>query len=196
MAERPYKRRRFFIDRLQLQLLAITSVYVLTTAAIFSLAMFGPLIWELNVEDPGARGATAATEFLFLHTRFWPALVVAFLTISAHSLFTSHRIVGPLYRFRVAFGHIEQGNLVPGIELRRRDFLAKEAEALNDMVTSLRERVGRLGTAHRDVVRESAGVERALQADSIREARVHLVELERALARQQQELDAFRIEAN
>ena len=112
-----------------------------------------------------------------------------------HSIFTSHRIVGPLYRFRVVFEAIKEGNLVPWIGLRRRDFLVKEAEELSEMVTSLRDRVRRLSTAHGEAVRESIGIERALRTDSIHEARAHLVELERTLARQQQELDAFRIEA-
>ncbi len=194
MAKRDHKRRHFLIDRLQLQLLAITLVYFLTTAVVLSLAMFGPLIWELNVDEPSTNQAAAAAEFLSLHTRFWPALLVAFVALSVHSIFTSHRIVGPLYRFRVVFEQVKQGNLVPYVGLRRRDFLLKEATALDEMITSLRDRVHRLGTSHGEAVKESAGIERALQDESIREARVHLVELERALTHQQQQLDAFRIE--
>ena len=195
MGKNGHKRRRILIDRLQIRLLAIMLVYFLTTAAVFSLAMFAPLVWQLSVEEPGIEQAETAAEFLSLHSRFWPALLLTFALMSVHSIFTSHRIVGPLYRFRVVFEEIEQGNLVPWVQLRRRDFLVKEAEALSDMVTSLRDRVDRLGTANRVAVTESTGIERALQTDSIREARVHLVELKRTLTRQQEELDAFRIEA-
>lgn len=195
MTKRAHNRRRILIDRLQLRLLAITLLYFLVTAVILSLAMFGPLIWELSVAEPGIGQAAAAAEFLSLHTRFWPALLATFVTLSVHSIFTSHRIVGPLYRFRVVFEQVKQGNLVPSVEVRRRDFLLKEATALDEMVTSLRDRVHRLTTAHGEAVKESAGVKRALQDESIRAARVHLVELERALTRQQQQLDAFRIEA-
>ena len=195
MGKRDHKRRRILIDRLQIQLLAIMLVYFLTAAVVLSLAMFAPLVLQLSVEKPSIEQAETATEFLSLHTRFWPALLLTFAALSVHSIFTSHRIVGPLYRFRVVFDQVAQGNLVPWVGLRRRDFLMKEAEALNEMVTSLRDRIHRLATTHDEAVRESNDIERALRTDSIREARAHLVELQGTLTRQQQELDAFRIEA-
>ena len=195
MAKKAFKRRRILIDRLQLQLLAIVLAYVLATTVALSLAIFAPLIWQLSVEEPGIDQAAPAAEFLSLHTRFWPALLVVFVALSVHSVFTSHRIVGPLYRFRLEFDQIKRGNLVPGFGLRRRDFLSKEAEALNEMIISLRDRVHRLATAHGEAVRESTGIERALQTNSLGEAQAHLAELVRALTREQEELDAFCVEA-
>ena len=70
MGKRGHKRRRILIDRLQIQLLAIMLVYFLTTAVVFSLAMFAPLVWQLSVEEPGIEQAETAAEFLSLHTRF------------------------------------------------------------------------------------------------------------------------------
>ena len=195
MAKKAFKRRRILIDRLQLQLLAIVLAYFLATTVALSLAIFAPLIWELSVEAPGAEQVAPAAEFLSLHTRFWPALLVVFVALSVHSIFTSHRIVGPLYRFRLEFDQIKRGNLVPGFGLRRRDFLSKEAEALNEMIIGLRDRVHRLATAHGEAVRESTGIERALQTNSLGEAQTHLAELVRALTREQEELDAFCVEA-
>ena len=157
MTKRGHNHRRILIDRLKSQFLAIILVYLLAAAAIFSLALFAPLIWELNGEDSAIERARAAAEFLSFHTRFWPALLLTAAAMLMHSIFTPHRILDPL--------------------------------------SSLRDHVHRLATAHGEAVRESTSIERALQTDSIREARVHLVELERALTRQQQQFDAFGIEA-
>ena len=194
MASRPYKRRRILIDRLQWQLLGITLVYLAATALMFSAALFAPLIWELRGNQSSIEQAAAATEFLALHRRFWPALIVTFAALSIHSVFTSHRIVGPLYRFRVVFGEVAAGNLVPWVGLRRRDFLVPEAQALSNMLVSLRDRIARIA-AHQDEARRYlAGVKRAVATNSVREARPHLVELERALSELEQQVEYFRLE--
>lgn len=194
MASRPYKRRRILIDRLQWQLLGITLLYLIATALMFSAAMFAPLIWALQGNEPSIEQATAATAFLALHQRFWPALIVTFVALSLHSVFTSHRIVGPLYRFRVVFGEVAAGNLVPWVGLRRRDFLVAEAQALSDMLVSLRDRITRIATHQGEARRYLAGVKRALTTNSVREARDHLVELERTLAELEEQVNQFRLE--
>jgi len=196
MAKRAYKRRRILIDRRQLQLLGVTVLYFVTTALVFAVTMFGPLVVQLSGEQtPSTEQAAVANEFLALHARFWPALLVTFVLLSVHSVFTSHRIVGPLYRFRAVFKEIQEGNLMPWIGLRRRDLLIREATALNDMVVSLRERIARLAGQQQRARRELSGVERSLETNSIREAKVHLVELDEALSALSEQLDGFRFEA-
>jgi nitrogen fixation/metabolism regulation signal transduction histidine kinase len=193
MATRRYKRRRILIDRRQIDLLGVTLLYFVATALVFAATMFGPLVVELAGGEPSLEQAAIASEFLSLHTRFWPALLATFALLSVHSIFTSHRIVGPLYRFRTVFKEVQEGNLVPWIGLRRRDLLIREATALNDMVTSLRERVSRLSAQQERAHRELASVERSLQTNSVREARVHMVELDEALTTLGEQLDGFRL---
>ena len=194
MASRAHKRRRILIDGLQWQLLAITLLYLVATAVMFSAAMFAPLIWQLEGDVTLVERAAAGTEFLALHRRFWPALIVTFVSLSVHSVFTSHRIAGPLYRFRVVFAEVAAGNLVPWTNLRRRDFLVTEAQALNDMVISLRDRITRIATYQSEAKRSLAGVERALRTNALREARTHLVELQRTLGELEQEVDHFQLQ--
>ena len=189
-----YKRRRFLIDRLQVRLLAIALAYLLVTAAVLSLAVFGPLMWELRAGNSGLDQAAAAAQFLSLHARFWPAMLVTAVAMSLHSILTTHRIAGPLYRFRVVFGQVKEGNLVPWVGLRRRDYLWNEASALEEMIASLRERVGALSDAHGDAARQTADLAHALADGSAAEARGRLAALEQALSRQRQQLDAFRLE--
>lgn len=181
MRDHRHKRRRILIDRLQLQLLGITVLYFVTAATVFAVAIFAPLVWTLNVDDPGIEQASAASEFLTLHQRFWPALLVTFALLSAHSVLTSHRIVGPLYRFRAVFGEIQRGNLGITVGLRRRDFLLKEADALNRMIVSLREGMNRMSRHGSEARRLASELERALQSGSTDETRRQLADLQQAL---------------
>ncbi|MCF8064218.1 MAG: methyl-accepting chemotaxis protein [Desulfarculaceae bacterium] len=57
------------------------------------------------------------------------------------ALFVSHRMGGPLYRMEMAFKGMAQGRLDQRVNLRRGDQLQREAEALNQGVGSLRERL-------------------------------------------------------
>ena len=193
MASRPYKRRRILIDRLQWHLLVVTLAYSAATATVFAAALFAPLIWELRGNEPSIDQAIIAAEFLALHQRFWPALLVTIVVLSVHSVFTSHRIVGPLYRFRVVFAEVKAGNLAPWVGLRRRDFLAREAAALNDMLVSLRDRIARIAGHQSEARRYLAGIERALETNSVGEARTQLIELERTLSELEQQVEQFRL---
>lgn len=101
-----------------------------------SAAVFGPLIVELQGRD----AADAATKFLWLHAWFWPVTAVAMAVKALHAVWLSHRIAGPLYRFRRVFDQLARGDLSGRVRIRPRDYLIDEAHALDVAVSSLRER--------------------------------------------------------
>jgi methyl-accepting chemotaxis protein len=82
-----------------------------------------------------------ASEFLSLHTRLWPAVVMLFVLLSIHSVFVSHRIAGPLFRFRKVLGAVAKGDLSVRLTLRKNDYLVKEGESVDAMILALRDRV-------------------------------------------------------
>ncbi|MFN3395547.1 MAG: HAMP domain-containing protein [Thermodesulfovibrionales bacterium] len=53
------------------------------------------------------------------------------------SLFLSHRIAGPLYRFEISIEEIIKGNLSFRIKLRKKDEAKELAEAMNRMIETL-----------------------------------------------------------
>ncbi|MFN3480951.1 MAG: HAMP domain-containing protein [Thermodesulfovibrionales bacterium] len=53
------------------------------------------------------------------------------------SLFLSHRIAGPLYRFEKSIEEIIKGNLSFRIKLRKKDEAKELAEAINRMIETL-----------------------------------------------------------
>ena len=195
MASRKYKRRRILIDPLQYRLLGITFLYFLATTGVFAAALFLPPILDLQAggQDIQQR-ASVASEFLVLHRRFWPALLITFVLLSVHSVITSHRIAGPLYRFRAVFDAVRQGDLMAWTGIRARDMLGNEAESLQAMVVSLRERVGRIAGGYTDTRRSFNLLKRAIQAKSMDEARTRLAEHEESILLLGDTVDEFKYE--
>jgi general secretion pathway protein G len=94
------------------------------------------LIVELR--EPGH--TVAAGRFLWLHTWFWP-IALAVLTVAVvHAVWISHRIAGPLYRFRRVFDQMAAGDLTPQVRIRDGDYLTAEAAAFDTALACIRAR--------------------------------------------------------
>lgn len=141
MSETRHKRRRLLIDSFQYRMLGIAFVYLAAAVLILATAIFLPVMIDLRSGPvPDSGDAAAAAEFLALHARFWPALGITILLVMVHALVTSHRIAGPLYRFRATYKDIAEGKLPGGVGIRKNDYLGKDAHALDAMIEALRER--------------------------------------------------------
>ena len=101
--KRSYRRRRIVVDGLQYRLLAINLLYFLVILLILAAFLFTPLVLKLRDGTTllsAAEQQEVASQFLTLHKRIWPALLITFGLLSVHSILVSHRIAGPLYQFR------------------------------------------------------------------------------------------------
>jgi hypothetical protein len=138
-----FKRRRYIIHRkLQLTLIIISLSYVIFFCAVIGTYLFIPLMIELDKSDIGSDQAlVAAKRILYLNEKFWPALLLSFFAIGCHSLFISHKIVGPLYRFNLIFKAIKEGIVPAPIQLRPGDYLYSEMENINQMLERLKEKL-------------------------------------------------------
>ena len=183
---KPFRRTRFLIDRFQTRILFLHLTYFVALLIIFLSSVFLPLIFRLNSSSlPFTERHTVADQFLSLHAHLWPAVLILFLLLSAHSVFVSHRIAGPLVRFRQVLSAVTAGNLSVRIRLRRKDYLAKEAALIEEMITALREKVRRIKEHSYDL---DALVE-GFQTDP--ENRADLGRLRAAIARLATSLDEF-----
>ena len=68
-------------------------------------------------------------------------LAAVFLLLTVHSLFVSHRIAGPLYRFRAVFKALAGGNFSIRANIRKHDYLHTDAGVLNEMIETLETRI-------------------------------------------------------
>lgn len=81
-----------------------------------------------------------AAEFLFLGETTWPAIICILIPSAViFSLYLTHRVAGPLYRFEQSAQELKKGNLCLRIRLREGDELQGLAEALNATVKNLDE---------------------------------------------------------
>ena len=140
------KRRQFLVHKeFQFKLMFISLSYVVFFVAVVAAYLFVPLMMELDKSVKGSDRALAAAErILYLHENFWPALLLTFFAIACHSLFISHKIAGPLYRFNLTFKAIKEGIVPTPIQLRTGDYLYNEMENINQMLERLRSKLTEL----------------------------------------------------
>jgi general secretion pathway protein G len=131
-----FRRRRILIDGFQLRYAAEQLAFLFLLAVAVAAAVFGPVIIELR----GTGGSAVAGHFLWLHTWFWPVAILTLAVAAGHAIWISHKIAGPLYRFRRVFELIAAGDLSPRVRIRRGDYLTEEAAAFDAALVALRER--------------------------------------------------------
>ena len=140
---RLFRRRKFILDKkLQLGLLVASLCYVAFYLIATGAALFLPVILELRASNPDSSQAyVLAKSFLYLHGHFWPVALLSLVAVALHSVLLTHKVAGPLYRFRRIFAALKNGT-VPGPQrLRRGDFLETEMQLINEMLESFRSRL-------------------------------------------------------
>ncbi len=183
------KRRRFLIDRLQYRLLGIHLFHLTCITFLFLIAIFVPVILALYGSSSPEQIEQASAEFLGLHKRIWPAVPLALILISVHSILVSHRIAGPLYRFRKVFEAVERGDLSIRAVIRDKDYLGREADSLNQMIDGLEARVRSVDAS----VGEVHGAWTRLQAVLGAEHRAELASLGGRLGMLRDRMNRFRL---
>ena len=142
-----FRRRRILIDELQYRLLAANVLYACVFLLVFVGVLFGPLVVALLSSDVSTETQDdAARLFLALDKRVWLPLMLLFGGLTVHSVRQSHRIAGPLYRFRRLFGELRDGHWTVRATLRARDYLRKDAAAFNEMAASIEARMAAVDT--------------------------------------------------
>jgi len=178
MATRPYKRRRILIESYQYRLLFINLLYFCIILLIFAAALFLPLILKLRSGSASViEQGELAGQFLALHARVWPAMFVIFVLLALHSVFVSHRIAGPLYRFRKVFGAVASGDLSVRAKLRKGDYLGKESDSLNEMIASLRAKIESIQSHQGETQTVLTALKQSIERGSIEDMQRQLEEL-------------------
>ncbi len=84
------------------------------------------------------------TAIAILPTVIYTSLVtLGLLTIATIivTLFISHKIAGPMFRFEKELKEIGDGDLTKKVSLREKDQAGEMAECINDMTTNLRDKI-------------------------------------------------------
>ena len=191
------KRKKFIINRsLQFRLLALALCYALFFTFSLAALLFTPLMVQLDAVNPqSSEAANLATSILYLHNKYWLTVLLILVVISLHSILTSHRIAGPLYRFNLAFKDIERGKLPKPIQLRKGDYLTDEMNQINGMIASLRKKFEELNRLHGEVDTAIAELNQDPVTVSPEELSLHLKNLESKNRELREKLSEFEIKS-
>lgn len=124
----PFRRSRLLVDRpLQWSLCAhALGIGVFAIAAVM-LGLFLPPLWQLvRGADDDPERASAATVMLYMHEQFWLLAAGSLAVVAVWALRLSHRIAGPMVRFKRNLRLLAEGRLPPPLRTRRRDYLKEE----------------------------------------------------------------------
>jgi methyl-accepting chemotaxis protein len=159
-----HKRHRILVEGFQARFVATELAWLAVCFALFLGALLGPLIWEINSGRVSPYDLTWATEFFELHNRIWMPLVALFLGVSWMLVRVSHRVAGPLYRFRQVFAKVTRGDLSVRVRVRDGDYLTREGADLDAMIGAVRDRVRRAqasaAAVRHDLARLAASTDR------------------------------------
>src|SRR3989442_5883389 len=137
----PQWRRRFYVHKLQRTDAMWLDLFVSFSALlVFGLVFFIPSILpaiKLASPLPLAERAIAANQFLILAQTVWPALALMIPAAAVFSVYLTHRLAGPLYRFEQTATELIRGNLGLRIPLSKRDELHELAGLLNEVFDML-----------------------------------------------------------
>jgi hypothetical protein len=140
---RGFLRRRHFVVRrgLQMRLLGGSIVELLVFGLLIGGTLMTPLLVAMISPDLSSpKTYESAQRLLFLNSRFWPALGLALTIVVLHSVRTSHRIAGPLFRLGRTLEAVAAGKIPDDVKLRHGDFLKEDAARLNLVLGELRRR--------------------------------------------------------
>lgn len=136
MSNRPpvNRRKSFLIDReiqvgITLRFVVIFAIFVIVSSSVIFLPSALQLITGGTVDEL----AGPASEFLLLHKRIWPMVLVIVAGTVIYSLFFTHRIAGPIYRLNKELKNMIDGNFPQKITLRDRDFFKETATLLEEL---------------------------------------------------------------
>ena len=126
------------LNALRTHLIATSVTATSCFAAIMALSIFMPLVTQMDQIALDSEAAIGLAEhFLFLHSAFWPLVLMSLVACIVTGTILYQRMRAPLVRFVQCFAAIEQGRSPRPIVIRAADYLAEESDALNHMIRAL-----------------------------------------------------------
>ena len=136
------KRKHYFIDKdFQTRFIVKFCLFVAVTGGVIILALYALTGKATTVSFVNSRVVVqTATDFLFplLIQTFVVSMIVVGLATVIATLFISHRIAGPVYRFKKVLSSLGEGDFSLGCKIRPTDSMQDVAMAFSTMLVNVR----------------------------------------------------------
>lgn len=127
-----FRRRRFLVmPAFQVGMALRVAFFVCLYSIALGFIIFVPLQQELSATVPPEKQAWLAGQILELHYRLWPGVAVVGFLVGLHTIFSSHRVAGPLYRIDRVLKAMATGDYSQRVTLRRTDRWHEVGETVN-----------------------------------------------------------------
>ncbi|MBE9582144.1 MAG: HAMP domain-containing protein [Proteobacteria bacterium] len=140
-----YKRRIFFIKKeFQIRFILKFCLLLLAGIAISTGLLFLFSQDTLTSSFEQSRLVIKSTGQAILPSVIYTNLITLGLVTLATivvTLFVSHKIAGPMFRFEKELKQVAEGDLTKRVVLRKKDQITDMAESLNNMISSLHEKL-------------------------------------------------------
>ena len=172
------KRRNYFIDKKFQSNFILRFCFLVVATGLALMAILYAIAGKANtVSFVNSRVIVQNTaNFLFplLIQTFVVSTIVVGLAAIVATLFVSHRIAGPLYRFKKVLASLGEGDFSLSCKIRRKDALQDVAAAFNDMITSARQNFDLID-------KDLKNLKGKLEAGDIKEIKKSVSEIDKAL---------------
>ena len=142
METKTYRRRNFFIEKKFQSKFIIKFCVLVILGSLVSGIMLYFLSWGSTTVTFENLRATVKTTADFLLPVLIQTIIVATVIVGIATiiltLFISHKIAGPLYRFKKELSSVESGDLSRNFNIRKSDQLQELALSMNNMINKLR----------------------------------------------------------
>jgi len=160
----PHRRKHYFVKKdFQFRFILKFCLIVLIGAIISTSLLFlfsqGTLTSSFQQSRLSIKNTALAILPAVIYTNLITLGLIALATIAV-TLFVSHRIAGPMFRFEKELKAIEEGDLTKDIRLREKDQITDMAATLNNTIASLHEKVLDIQTGVEHLI-ESASKQKA-----------------------------------
>jgi methyl-accepting chemotaxis protein len=167
MSPSQFRRRKVLIKpSSQLRLALAVFIYVTLYSLLLGLVIFFPLYMEMRVARDIYEQAALSRVVLYLHGRFWVGLVFVAVLGGVHAVFSSHRFVGPMYRFEKMVEALTAGDYSMRIKTRKGDAFKEMEVLLNGLADSIEGTCRKEDAFSQDVKGRIEAVERWLASDA------------------------------
>jgi methyl-accepting chemotaxis protein len=127
-------RKRFYIHSIQRKYAFLTFLLLASYTFVLAVALFIPPILRLTSGASLEEQAVAASQFIALSDRLWPAMLVSVPIFMIVSFWVTHRFAGPVYRLEQSLKQIAAGDLGMQVRFRSGDDLQELAGLVNQII--------------------------------------------------------------
>ncbi|MEK6531764.1 MAG: methyl-accepting chemotaxis protein [Deltaproteobacteria bacterium] len=133
-----FRRKKVLIrPSYQIKLALAFFIYLAVYSVILGFVIFFPLYVDIHIASDMNEAQRISTIVLYLHKRVWAGLFLVSLLAGVHAIYSTHKLVGPMYRFEKMVEAMIKGDLRHRVSIRKGDEFRAMAGLLNRLADSL-----------------------------------------------------------